>query len=121
MYQKIEEWLDSILNQEIPEAVVAFCFNLYEDGDNQWSMELVGTEEFDAEDEDWACEEVTDFGSREDNMVWNSSKEWEEIFEQMSIELKRYLENGQYADKLKSKEGVGIGFVDGDIEILYQA
>ena len=30
MYQKIEEWLDSILNQEIPEAVVAFCFNLYE-------------------------------------------------------------------------------------------
>lgn len=120
MYQKIAEWLDTILNQEIPENVVAFCFNLYEDGDNQWSMELVGTEEFDEEDGDWACEEVTDFGSRENNIEWSSSGEWEEILEQITIELKLYLEKGKYSDKLKSKEGVGVGFVDGDLEIIFQ-
>lgn len=121
MYQKIAEWLDNILIQEIPEEIVAFCFNLYEDGDNQWSMELVGTDEFDEEDEDWVCEEVTDFGSREDNMVWTSSKDWEEVLREMTTELKQYLKKGKYADKLKSKEGVGVGFVDGDIEIIYQA
>lgn len=120
MYQKIAEWLDSILNQEIPESVVAFCFNLYEDGDNQWSMELVGTESFDEEAEDWACDEITDFGSREHNMEWNSSSEWDEVLAEIVTEVKRYLENGKYADVLKAKKGVGAGFVDGDIEIIYQ-
>ena len=33
--------------------------------------------------------------------------------------LKGYLENGEYEDVLKSKPGVDIGFVDGNIEILY--
>lgn len=33
--------------------------------------------------------------------------------------LKRYLKSGKYADILKAKSGVGVGFVDGDIVILY--
>lgn len=33
--------------------------------------------------------------------------------------LKQYLDKGMYADILKTGEGVGAGFVDGDIEILY--
>lgn len=119
MYQKIADWLDSILNQKIPEPVVAFCFNLYEDDENQWSMKLVGTETFDVEEEDWACDEVTDFGSRENNLTWNSSSEWDEVLKEIVTEVKRYLENGKYADVLKSKKGVGVGFVDGDIEIVY--
>lgn len=119
MYQKIAVWLDSILNQEIPEPVVAFCFNLYEDGENQWSLELVGTESFDEEGEDWACDEVTDFGSRENNIIWNSSSECDEVLEEIVTDVKRYLENGKYADVLKAKKGVGVGFVDGDIEIVY--
>ena len=31
MYDKIEKWLNDILEQEIPPETVAFCFNLYED------------------------------------------------------------------------------------------
>ena len=34
--------------------------------------------------------------------------------------LKKYLNDGKYADLLKSREGVGVGFVDGDIEIIYK-
>lgn len=33
--------------------------------------------------------------------------------------LKRYLENGEYAGILESKAGIGVGFVDGDVEILF--
>ena len=33
--------------------------------------------------------------------------------------LKEYLENGKHAALLKSRTGVGVGFVDGNIEILY--
>lgn len=65
MYDKISEWIDNVLKNNIPDNIVAFCFNLYDDGNRTWSMELVGTEQFDLENEDWACCEVTDFGTRQ--------------------------------------------------------
>ncbi len=33
--------------------------------------------------------------------------------------LKQYLNNGLHADVLKAYAGVGVGFVDGDMVILY--
>ena len=55
---------------------------------------------------------------------WRKTKgekkcEWDEALEYMVKELNQYLENGKYADLLKSKDGVGVGFVDGNIEILH--
>ena len=119
MNNGVTNWIDNILDQEIPPEVVAFCFNLYEESDGSWAMELVGTEEFDAENEDWACNELTDFGSREHLYYWEMDCEWEAALEYMVKELNRYLEKGKHADLLKSRAGVGVGFVDGNIEILY--
>lgn len=119
MYDKVAAWLDDVLKQDIPDEVEAFCFNLYDDGDNNWSMELVGTERFDENDADWSCDEITDFGTREGLIAWNKASKWDVVLEEMSAILKRYLENGEYASLLKSKAGIGIGFVDGDVEILF--
>ena len=119
MYNKIEEWINNVLEQEIPPETAAFCFNLYEDEDNTWSMELVGTERFDLDDSDWACDEITNFDTREEPFSWEKDAEWDEILDEVVDALKQYLENGLYADILKSYAGVGVGFVDGDIEILY--
>lgn len=116
---EIENWLDNVLKQEIPENIVAFCFNLYDDGEQKWSVELVGTQRFDINDPDWPCDEVTDLGTRETPFSWESAVEWNKILEWMSAIVKEYLEKGKYAKVLKAKSGVGIGFVDGDIEILY--
>ncbi len=44
---------------------------------------------------------------------------WVKILEEVIGALKVYLESGMYAHILKNGDGVGIGFVDGDIEILY--
>lgn len=66
MFDEVSKWLNLVLEQDIPEEVLAFCFNLYEDGENSWSMELVGTERFDADDEAWPCDEITDFGTRKE-------------------------------------------------------
>ena len=79
MYTLVENWLDSILEQSIPTEVVALNFNLYEDGGNNWSIELVGTESFDLEDEDWCCDEIFDFGTRETPLTWKEEKAWNEI------------------------------------------
>jgi hypothetical protein len=37
----------------------------------------------------------------------------------MIIYLKQYLESGIYSNILKAHDGLGVGFADGDIEILY--
>ncbi len=117
-YNEIATWLDHVLAQEIPNDVVAFCFNLYDDGDYKWSMELVGTQSFDKDDSDWACDEVTDFGTRENPFVWKKATDWEQMLKDMTFVLKRYLKSGERANVLKSVNGVGVGFVDGDLVIL---
>ena len=119
MLQEVSEWLDAVLVNAVPNEVVAFGFNVYDDGDNDWSMELVGTSEFDVDDEDWLCNEVTDFNTRENPFQWSKEAEWEEVLEDIVHVLKEYLKSGQYANALKEKSGVGVGFVDGDIELLY--
>lgn len=119
MYKKVSKWLDGVLCSEIPENVVAFCFNLYEDGDGDWSMELVGTSTFDENDEDWPCDEADDFGTREAPFEWHENISWENILEKAKEWVKTYIDQGAYANILKSRKGVGVGFVDGDLEIVY--
>ena len=119
VYNRVSEWLDVVLETDIPAEVVAFGFNLYEDIDHDWSMELIGTSKFDVDDEDWLCNEVTDFDTRENPLQWHRETGWEEILNDIVSALKEYLKNGKYADILKAKSGVGVGFVDGNIEILH--
>lgn len=98
MFRTVSEWLDVALETPVPDEVAAFGFNLYEDGDCDWSMEFIGASEFDPDNEDWLCSEVTDFGTRDKPLRWHREAGWEEV---------------------KAKSGVGVGFVDGNIEILY--
>ncbi len=123
MFYEISKWLDDVLedisNTGIPDEVIAFGFNLYDDGDDNWSMELIGASEFDTDDEDWLCNEVTDFDTRDAPFQWCKKAEWEEILNEVICLLNRYLESGKYADILKAKSGVGVGFVDGNVKILY--
>ena len=119
MNMNISNWIDNMLNTDIPDNIVAFCFNLYEEGDGNWSMELVGSDWFDLEDEDWACNEITDFESRKNLYEWEMDCGWEDALAYMVNELTEYLANGKYSELLKSSTGVGVGFVDGNIEILH--
>ena len=120
MYKEIAAWIDQLALNEIPDNVAAFYFNLYDKcNDLDWEMELLGTSWFDLEDEDWGCDEVTDFESREAPFLWQRAANWDVVLDEVIAALKEYLENGKYADVLKSKEGVGVAFDDGDIHILY--
>lgn len=119
LYDEAAKWLDHALAQDIPENAVAFCFNLYDDGNHSWSMELIASQRFDKDDTDWACDEVTDFGTREKNFVWKQKAEWDTVLQDVISALKKYLSQGKNAEKLKSGKGIGAGFVDGDIFILY--
>ncbi len=117
MYENFVTWLEGIFPDDIPENAIAINFNLYEDGDNLWSVELVATDVFDPKDNDWACEEV--FAARENPFEWEEEIQWQDVLENACEWVKTYMNNGTYAKELKNYDGIGVGFVDGDIEILH--
>ena len=117
-YISFQNWLDEILKGGLSENAIALNFNLYEEEDENWSVQLIAADEFDPEDEDWVCSEV--FSSGEDLYRWQESADWEEILADVCQIVKQYLVQGQYADVLKSYKAVGVGFTDGDIELVYQ-
>ncbi len=58
--------------------------------------------------------------TRDDLQSWVQEATWEEILEEVITKIKKYIETGKYAEQMKSYEGIGVGFVDGDITIVYQ-
>ncbi len=119
MYTEFASWLDSVLQNDIPEDAVAFCFNIYDDGEGDWSVELVATGSFDQTDDDWPCDEIADFGTREEPFAWNSDTDSEHIHFEIDSILRRYLDEGNCANLLTSLEAVAFGFVDGDLDVIY--
>lgn len=115
-YKDFEKWVDAALSVELPANIEAFCFNLYEKGNNVYAVEIIGSPSFDETDEDWACDEI--FNNRDYPLLWKSDKSWEGVLEDTKALVKRYLKEGKYASLLLSKKGVGVGFVDGNIELL---
>ena len=116
-YAVFEKWLDETMRRGIPENVSALNFNLYEDGEDLWSAELVGTESFDPDDSDWACDEI--FDNRETPLSRNEEADWETILSKVQGIVEEYLQKGTYAQQLRQYRGIGVGFVEGDIELVY--
>ncbi|SFD12683.1 hypothetical protein [Ruminococcus albus] len=126
VYKNFAEWLDSLLdNNEMPEDAIAFNFNLYDEAMEGlvYGIQLAACDRFDPEDEtgDWACFMVWD--SDEDIFRIDFTEDEEKGFEFVqgvfAAFVKKYLNEGKHSDILLASRGVGIGHVDGDIEIIY--
>ena len=99
MYKAFEKWLNGVLEENMPIPGVALNFNLYEEADFCWSIQLIGASCFDEEEEDWCCEET--FCSGENRFSWKQHAEWEEILDVSMI--RQYISNGKYAEALKKR------------------
>lgn len=111
-------WLDAVLAGGLPAGIKAINFNLYDDGGGKWSVELVGTSAFDESSSDWACREV--YATRTNPYVLTKDGDWKAIEALFASLLQKYLAGGKYSDVLKQYSAVGMGFVDGDLHILYK-
>lgn len=111
-------WLDKVLSKKLPDNIKAINFNLYEDVDSRWSIELVGTSTFDENNSDWACSEV--YTTRDNPYVLEKESDWKTIENLFTSFLRHYLASGKYSTILKAYCGIGIGFVDGDLSIIYK-
>ena len=81
----VKQWLLFIAEYEtLPNDIIALNFNLWEaveeNGQSCYTLELTGSKQYDAENDDWACEE--DFDPRERNcdaLQLSSEIPWEEV------------------------------------------
>ena len=117
--KKFYDWLDDNL-KEIPLDAVAVNFNLYEGENNTYDVELIGSDIFTEEDDDWVCEEIY---STEENLftipIHNYISDWKDGLSYIKEMIEDYMKIGTYSDDLKQLQAVGIGFVDGDIELIH--
>ena len=117
--QKFYSWLDNNL-KKIPSNVIAINFNLYEGEYNTYYIELIGSDIFSEEDDDWACEELfLTEGSSFSIPICNDISDWKDGMLYIKKMIEDYMKIGEYSNNLRQLQAVGIGFVDGDIELIY--
>ncbi|MCL2492760.1 MAG: hypothetical protein FWF33_01805 [Clostridiales bacterium] len=121
IYPAFCQWVDSVMAEDIPQTAKAISFNIYEEADNTFGIELIAAASYNSNDEDWACDEV--LTTRDNPFYIQRTKnilKWEEGQAFICDLIKDYLNTGNYRDKLKSYTAVCAGFVDGNLELLFK-
>lgn len=114
-------WVDTSLSASLPNAVKGICFNLTNVYDNEYAVEMIGASRFDSNDPDWGCDEAWEAMPRQiDIPSGQFGKGWEECLEGISKLILEYLASGAKSQVLKSVQGIGVRFVDGDLHVLWQ-
>lgn len=118
IYNGFAEWLDNLLeNNDMPADTKAFNFNLYEEEEEVFGVQLIASDSFSPADDEWACCEV--WSSEEDIFCVSASDEEDksrEAFQKfVSDMISDYIEKSDILGSVP----VGIGFVDGDLNIIF--
>jgi hypothetical protein len=111
-------WLDAAMNRKLPPELQAFSFNLYE-AQGTWDMEITGAAAFDPANADWACDPLFSYPELFYMPRDIVGTEWEHALA-VGIELVTiYLRGGKHREVLQSSLAIAIGFVDGDLTIVW--
>jgi hypothetical protein len=112
-------WVDAALATH-PAGAAAFCFNLYEYED-AYRVEIVATSRSDRDDPEWAVDPI--FFMPKDYLFplerQAGDDDWQRALAQAQDLIRRYLQRGDHSEVLRKSRGVGCGFVDGDIHVLW--
>lgn len=118
MKEKIINWLMNIQKVDgiPPDDVVAFNFGIYESEDG-YKIYLVGSFEYDENDDDWACIEMPTKSHRYLDLPKElQSKEWDEILNTCTTSLIEMEKEGKLnIDLLKNAIAITIGFDDSEL------
>lgn len=118
--QPFSDWVSDVL-VDIPDETIAFVFNIYEEED-AYLVDITGTQLFDADNEAWTDEINWDSG--EELFIIPKEKfegDWEDIHDTLAEALETLIDaDNELADILCDSDAVAIGFIDGDLEIIWQ-
>ena len=117
--REFHAWLDAKLSEDLPSGIKGFAINLYEYVD-AYGAELVATPTFDKEDEDWACDDIymSDHFELPKELFLSG---WENALEKVTESTSDYLKgNSEGSLRLRSVKGVAVGFVNGNLNIVWE-
>lgn len=115
-------WLRSSLSSAIPKSVRAFSFNLSEPAgeSSHFGVELIGSPDFDIEDADWACEEVWAATPRMLSIpAAFSTSSLETCLAKVKRLVLAALVDDAVGKTLKTRKGIAVGFIDGDLDVVW--
>lgn len=122
LFADLAAWIDTVLSAPLPEGIAAFHFNLY-DSATTYDIELIGAPAYDADDPDWACDDI--FMSPHPRFEVDSEAVgpgWEAGLQSIAQLVLRYLNSAHPgALRLKASRAVSLGFVDGDLQLVWSA
>jgi hypothetical protein len=111
-------WIQRVIQSEAPDAAtIAYNFGLFQ-GTSGYSVYLIGSKEFDAEDSDWATnndfepkEKYYHFPVKEYNQLT-----WQQVLANVELSLRRFMDTDTFKNSfLAQAEAITIGFDDGDL------
>ena len=113
--QKLRELIEGLEREQIPKRVIAWHFDLYE----PYALELAGSSSYDADDDDWACEDEDEFYPQSSRLQLDflSELSWRQVLK-MLVQALRELREQMPDAKIFECKHVAAGFVDGDLILI---
>jgi hypothetical protein len=113
-------WADRHVSQFIHANAVAFHFNLYE-GHDSVHVQIDGTDSFNTENY-WPGKRICSSGEDIFEVPFEcAGANWRDWLQTLTALCTDYVSKGERSDVLRKSLGVGIGFVDGDMYVLWQS
>ena len=118
MDSKFKDWVEEIsANETISSNITAFNFGIFET-ENGYSLYLIGSENYDENDDDWATE--VDFEPShkyfEIDPLITKGKSWEQVLKLSNDVVSRYVKSDSFKSSiLKNAKAITIGFDEGDL------
>jgi hypothetical protein len=111
------KWIDKQLDEGPPPTIVGYSINIYE---SPFLIEIIGSNEFDIDDNDWACNEDWVPQIRSIDLSHSlSGSSWEETQKTVIKMASSYIQsNSKNSHILKTAKGFAVGFVDGNLEYV---
>lgn len=113
--QKLRELIEGLEREQIPKRVIAWHFDLYE----PYALQLAGSSSYDADDDDWACEDEDEFYPQSSRLQLEFLNElsWRQVLKTL-VQALRELREQMPDAKIFKYEHVAAGFVDGDLILI---
>ena len=108
----VVQWILAIEKEKsMPDDIIALNFGIYE----PYSMDLIGAKHYDAEDDDWACDE--DYVPKHrvcPALGISDNKKWDTVLGEMTALLKEVINEFPNL-RLWKVEHITVGFSDGNL------
>lgn len=114
---KLYLWLDNYFKETLTEELVALNFDLSEEKNNNWSIEIVGCYDFSLDNSMWSKNAISDY--RYEKFSFKMNCTWEDVQILLSNMILEYFSFEKKKRLLEKFKAISIGFNDGAIRVIY--